>query len=68
MQIGFHKLAFPPNITAMIGTGRILLLSKDEPINKQKIKIGAVGAQHPVGRHKYSFNPYPVNVENMVSS
>jgi len=39
MQIEFHKLVSPPpNITAMIETGLILLLSKDEPINKKRLK------------------------------
>jgi hypothetical protein len=45
-QIEFHELAWPPDITAMIETGRILLLRKNEPINKQNIKMGAVSAQH----------------------
>jgi hypothetical protein len=39
----------------MIETGRVLLLRKDEPINKPKMKMGAVSAQHIVGGHKYSF-------------
>jgi len=38
----------PPDITAVSETGRILLLGKDEQINKQKIKTGAVSAQHTV--------------------
>jgi hypothetical protein len=49
------KTCFPPNITAMIETGRISLLSKDEPINKQKIKMCAVSAQYTVGGQKYAF-------------
>jgi hypothetical protein len=37
---------------AVIETGRNLLLCKDCPINKQKLKMGTISSRHTVGGKK----------------